>query len=183
MPTDDDVQSQSSSLDRQSSRSSSEFSDDSYGFRRSRSYDSGFQTTPSSSFKESPTSSYFPKSSQFAYVQAKRAPTPYRPDRTSPTSSSPPRHETWRTGSDLPDGYRQHAAHSYSHAPRLSQPRPRASSIPKPPPPSIPVPVYTAGPSANLHTPFCQAPILPHHPSHLTAHPRYAARSCPLGYV
>ena len=145
-----DMNSQTSSIDRQSSRSSSEYSgysDDSYGLRRTRSFDSGFQTTPSSSFKESPTSSYFPKSS-FPTAHT----TPYRPDPhpSSPTSASP-RHETWRNGSDLPDGFRHHI---YSNPPRLSHPRPRASSIPKPPPP---VAAYSVG-GRSIHAPYCTLP-------------------------
>ncbi|RXW23273.1 hypothetical protein EST38_g2575 [Candolleomyces aberdarensis] len=146
-----DAESRTSSIDRQSSRSSSEYSgysEDSYGLRRTRSFDSGFQTTPSSSFKESPTHSYFPKPSFPA-----AHPAAYRPDPhpSSPTSASP-RHETWRTGSDLPDGFRHHI---YSNSPRLSHPRPRASSIPKPPPPSAAA--YTGG-TRNIHAPYCALP-------------------------
>lgn len=148
-----DVDSQASSIDRQSSRSSSEYSassEDSYGLRRTRSFDSGFQTTPSSSFKESPTSSYFPKSAATAFPTAHT--TPYRPEPhpSSPTSASP-LHETWRTGSDLPEGFRHHV---YSKPPRLSHPRPRASSIPKPPPPSA---AYTVG-ARNIYAPYCTLP-------------------------
>jgi len=138
-------------FDRQSSRSSSEYTDDSFqfsGLRRTRSFESGYQTTPSSSYRDSPTNSYFPKT---AFPSSSRG---------SPTSGSLPQHETWRNGSDLPESSRSsHPTGSpyakpptpYPHASRASLPRRRASSIPKPPPPphAAGATVYT-----QRHTPY-----------------------------
>lgn len=117
-----------------SSASSSISTDQSSFFDRSRL--SLSPTTPSSSFKESPTSSAWPKPPFTS--------SPYHPDQSVPT------YENWRAGSDLPEAYKDkpyipsHTSHTKANMPKASR---------RPPTPAYPTRPHQ-GPSSPSHPPI-----------------------------
>ncbi|EFI27955.1 hypothetical protein CC1G_14446 [Coprinopsis cinerea okayama7 len=112
-----------------SSSSSSSFSydseDDSSDSRLSLS-------TPSSSFKDSPTTCSWP-STPFT-------PSPYRPEHKAPSST----YESWRAGPDLPEAFKHKAYIPPSH---LSHSKPGMTAFPKPPR-RPPTPAHPGAPSS-----------------------------------